>query len=38
VEGGLLREISQVFQKLLETHCVPEGSVILIGSITHLIE
>jgi hypothetical protein len=38
VEGELLREISQDFKKLLETHCVKEGSLILIGSITHLME
>jgi hypothetical protein len=38
IDGGLLREIGTAFVSQLSRYTVPEGSVIFIGSITHLME
>jgi hypothetical protein len=38
VEEGLLREIGTYFLDRLHGYSVPEGSVIIIGSVTHLME
>jgi hypothetical protein len=38
VEGGLLREIGTYFLDRLQGFAVPEGSVIVTGSVTHLME
>jgi hypothetical protein len=38
VDGGLLREIGTTFLSQLSGYTVPEGSVIVIGSVTHLME
>jgi hypothetical protein len=38
VEGGLLREIGTYFLDRLQDYAVPEGGVIVIGSVTHLME
>ena len=38
IDGGLLREIGTNFLELLGRRTVPEGSVILIGSVSHLME
>jgi hypothetical protein len=40
IDGGLLRELGTTFLELLGRYAVPvpEGSVIVIGSITHLME
>jgi hypothetical protein len=38
IEGGLLREIGTYFLDRLQGFAVPEGSVIVIGSVTHLME
>ncbi len=38
IDGGLLRELGTTFLELLGRFAVPEGSVIVIGSITHLME
>ncbi len=38
VEGGLLREIGVAFLNTLGDFTIPEGSVIVIGSLSHLME
>jgi hypothetical protein len=38
VEGGLLREIGIAFMNMLGNFTIPEGSVIVIGSLSHLME
>jgi hypothetical protein len=38
VEGGLLSELSDFFYSLLKDFTLPEGSVLLIGSLSHLKE
>jgi hypothetical protein len=38
VDGGLLREIGTTFLAQLSRYTIPEGSVIFIGSVTHLME
>jgi hypothetical protein len=38
IDGGLLREIGTAFISQLSRYTVPEGSVIFIGSVTHLME
>jgi len=38
VEGGLLCELGDLFFSLLKDFTLPEGSVLLIGSLTHLME
>jgi hypothetical protein len=38
VEGGLLREIGIAFLNMLGDFSIPEGSVIVIGSLSHLME
>jgi hypothetical protein len=38
VDGGLLREIGTNFLLRLSGFAVPEGSVVVIGSVTHLME
>jgi hypothetical protein len=38
IDGSLLLEIGTTFLELLGRHTVPEGSVILIGSVSHLME
>jgi hypothetical protein len=38
VDGGLLREIGTNFLQRLSCFAVPEGSVLVIGSVTHLME
>ncbi len=38
VEGGLLREIGTTFLSQLSKYTIQEGSVIFIGSVTHLME
>ena len=38
VDGGLLREIGTNFLLRLSCFAVPEGSVLVIGSVTHLME
>jgi hypothetical protein len=38
IDGGLLRELGTTFLELLGRYAVLEGSVIVIGSITHLME
>ncbi len=38
VEGGLLREIGIAFMNMLGDFTIPEGSVIVIGSLSHLME
>jgi hypothetical protein len=38
VDGGLLREIWTTFINQLSKYTIPEGSVIFIGSVTHLME
>jgi hypothetical protein len=38
IDGGLLQELGTTFLELLGRFAVPEGSVIVIGSITHLME
>jgi len=38
MDGGLLREIGTNFLSRLRGYSIPEGSVIVIGSVTHLME
>ncbi len=38
IDGGLLWELGMTFLGLLGRYAVPEGSVIVIGSISHLME
>jgi hypothetical protein len=38
IDGGLLRELGTTFLELLGRYTVPEGSVILIGLVSHLME
>ncbi len=38
VEGGLLSELGDFFYSLLKDFTLPEGSVLLIGSLSHLME
>jgi hypothetical protein len=38
VEGGLLREIGTAYLNQLGDFTIPEGSVIIIGSLSHLME
>jgi hypothetical protein len=38
IDGGLLRELGMTFLELLGKRTVPEASVILIGSVSHLME
>lgn len=38
IDGGLLRELGTTFLTILGKHYLPEGSVILIGSLSHLME
>jgi len=38
VDGGLLREIGTNFMLRISGFAVPEGSVVVIGSVTHLME
>jgi hypothetical protein len=38
VENGLLCELGDLFFSLLKDFTLPEGSVLLIGSLTHLME
>ncbi len=38
VDGGLLREIGTNFLLRISGFAVPEGSVVVIGSVTHLME
>ncbi len=38
IEGGLLRELGTSFLEMLGRYAVPEGSVIVIDSVTHLME
>jgi hypothetical protein len=38
IDGGLLGELGTNFLELLGRYTVPEGSVILIGSVSHLME
>jgi hypothetical protein len=38
VDGGLLREIGTTFLAQLSRYTIPEGCVIFIGSVTHLME
>ncbi len=37
-DSGLLREIGTTFLAQLSKYTIPEGSVIFIGSVTHLME
>ncbi len=38
VECGLLSELGYLFFSMLRDFTLPEGSVLLIGSLTHLME
>jgi len=38
IDGGLLRELGTTFLGMLGRYAVPEGSVVVIGSISHLME
>jgi hypothetical protein len=38
MDGGLLREIGTNFLARLRGYSIPEGSVVVIGSVTHLME
>jgi hypothetical protein len=38
VEGGLLSELGDFFYSLLKDFTLPEGSVLMIGSLSHLME
>jgi hypothetical protein len=38
VEGALLSELGDIFYSLLRDFTLPEGSILLIGSLSHLME
>ncbi len=38
VEGGLLSELGDFFYSLMKDYTFPEGSVLMIGSLSHLME
>jgi hypothetical protein len=38
IDSGLLKELGTTFLGLLGNYTVPEGSVFLIGSVSHLME
>jgi hypothetical protein len=38
VEGALLSELGDIFYSLLRDFTMPEGSILLIGSLSHLME